>query len=156
VAVPLLLAVKLTPVGSAPDSVIEAFAGYPPAANENVPAAPAGNVVEPAVVMAGAWSTVRTKGSLVVPIEFVAVIVRSYTPPLPAVGVPEKAPEPVASANVTPAGKVPLTVIVGAGAPFAVTVMLAAVPATAVADKDDVNTGIVPPTERAKLWVVLP
>ena len=69
--------------------------------------------------MAGAWSTVRTKGSLVVPIEFVAVIVRSYTPPLPAVGVPEKAPEPVASANETPAGKVPLTVIVGAGAPFA-------------------------------------
>jgi hypothetical protein len=47
-------------------------------------------------------------------------------------------------------------VIVGAGTPLAVTVMLVAAPATAVADKDDVNTGVVPPTERAKLWVVLP
>jgi hypothetical protein len=70
--------------------------------------------------------------------------------------VPAKDPEPLASLNVMPEGKLPLAVIVGAGAPLAVTVTLVAAPTTAVADEDEVNAGIVPPTERAKLWVVLP
>ena len=46
--------------------------------------------------------------------------------------------------NVTPAGKLPATAIAGAGTPLAVTVILLALPATAVADEEDVNTGAVP------------
>jgi hypothetical protein len=46
--------------------------------------------------------------------------------------------------NVTPAGKLPATTIAGAGTPLAVTVILLAFPATAVADEEDVNTGAVP------------
>jgi hypothetical protein len=45
--------------------------------------------------------------------------------------------------NVTPAGKLPSTAIAGAGTPLAVTVILLALPATAVADDEDVNTGAV-------------
>jgi len=46
--------------------------------------------------------------------------------------------------NVTPAGKLPASAIAGTGTPLAVTVILLALPATAVADEEDVNTGAVP------------
>jgi hypothetical protein len=48
------------------------------------------------------------------------------------------------AANVTPAGKLPATEMAGTGAPLAVTVIVLALPAAAVADEEDVNAGAVP------------
>jgi len=49
-----------------------------------VPAVPTVNVVVPALVMAGAWLTVRVKFCVAAaPIPLDAVMVRGYTPPLP-------------------------------------------------------------------------
>ena len=53
VAVPLPLSVKVTPDGSAPDSVSVAV-GLPVVVTENVPAVPTVNVAALALVMAGA------------------------------------------------------------------------------------------------------
>ena len=63
VAVPLPLSVKVTPDGSAPDSV-NAAVGLPVVVTENDPAVPTVKVVEVALVMAGAVGaalTVRVK-----------------------------------------------------------------------------------------------
>ena len=60
VAVPLPLSTKVTPPGRAPVS-LRAADGEPVLVTVNVPALPTVKVVLAALVMAGAWSTVRLK-----------------------------------------------------------------------------------------------
>ena len=59
-AVPSPLSVKVTPAGSAPVSV-RAAVGNPVVVTVNVPAWPTVKVALAALVIAGAWSTVRVK-----------------------------------------------------------------------------------------------
>ena len=61
VAVPSRLSTKVTPVGSAPVSVNGVGIGKPVVVTVNVPAVLTTNVVLFALVIAGAWSTVRVK-----------------------------------------------------------------------------------------------
>ena len=60
VAVPSPLSTKVTPVGRGPDSV-RAGVGKPVVVTVNDPAVPTAKVLALALVMAGAWSTVRVK-----------------------------------------------------------------------------------------------
>src|SRR5207245_3753352 len=60
------------------------------------------------------------------PTPLAAVNVMGYVPPVPAAGVPLSTP--VVALNVTPLGKVPVSLKVGVGKPVAVTVKLPAVP----------------------------
>ena len=77
VAVPLLLSVNVTPVGNVPVCVIvmPGFRGKPVVVTVNVwPARPGANVALFALVIAGAWFTVRVKDcGGVEPTTFVAV-----------------------------------------------------------------------------------
>ena len=80
-----------------------------------VPAVPTVKVVLAALVMSGAWPTVRAKfcvASGLMPL--VAVTVKLKTPLLPTAGVPLSTP--VVLLSVTPWGRVPLvTLKLGAG-----------------------------------------
>src|SRR5580658_173586 len=79
---------NVTPVGRVPDSVIVG-AGKPVAVTVKVPATPLVKVVRDGDVMAGAWVTVSVKAWVAFgAIPFVAVIVISYVPSVPAAGVP--------------------------------------------------------------------
>src|SRR5688572_21915743 len=71
-----------------------------------------------------------------VPTPLSALNVRVYAPPVPGAGVP--ASTPVAAAKVTPLGKLPLRLNVGAGVPAAVTVKVPAVPTRKVVALADV------------------
>ena len=111
VAVPSVLSVKVTPLGRSPCSVIVKVGplGKPVVVTEKVPELPVVNVVLSALVIAGAWSTVRVKdwvASGEVPFE--AVIVKGYVPPVPSAGVPARVavPSPL-SVKVTPLGSAP-------------------------------------------------
>src|SRR5205814_1232534 len=105
------------------------------------PAVPTVKVALLALVRAGAWLTVREKLCVALaPTPLLAVKVRAYVPPVPAAGVPPSAP--VLALNVTPLGRAPVSLKVGAGKPLAVTVAtLALVRAGAWS------------TVRVKLWV---
>ena len=73
---PLLLLTKVTPVGSAPVSLITmvAFVGNPVVVTEKVPRVPTVKVVLFALVIAGAWLIVRVKlWGAVVPAVLLAV-----------------------------------------------------------------------------------
>ena len=109
VAVPLLFAVKVTPVGSVPVRV-SVGAGYPVVVTVKLKAVPTVALVLAALVMAGAWLTVKTKDWVAgCPIPFEAVIVRLYTPVLPAAGVPAMVAVPFPlSVKPSPEGKVAL------------------------------------------------
>ncbi len=72
-----------------------------------VPAVPTVKVVPLALLMTGAWSTTSVKVCVVpMPTELEGVKVRSYTPPVPACGVPLSTP--VDGLNETPLGSVPV------------------------------------------------
>ena len=75
------------------------------------------NAALAALVIAGASFTVSVKLCVTgAPTPLVAVKVSGYEPPAPVPGVPDSVAVPLPlSANVTPAGSVPPTVIVGAG-----------------------------------------
>ena len=60
VAVPSPLSLKVTPLGSAPDSVKDGV-GKPVVSTVNDAEAPTANVVLLGLMMAGAWSTVKLK-----------------------------------------------------------------------------------------------
>ena len=60
VAVPFPLSTKFTPAGSAPVSV-SAGTGNPMVVTVKLPSVPVVKVVLPALVIAGAWSTVSVK-----------------------------------------------------------------------------------------------
>ena len=62
-------------------------------------------------------------------------------PPVPAAGVPVRTP--VAGVNVTPVGRVPVTLYVGVGVPVAVTLNVAAVPTAKIVLVALVITGAV-------------
>jgi hypothetical protein len=106
------LSVKVTPVGRVPLSPIVAD-GNPLEVTENVPPLPTVNVVVAAEVIVELWLTVRVKLWVASdPIPFDAVIATGYVPPVPAAGVPESSPP---EESVTPDGRAPVSVIVGAG-----------------------------------------
>ena len=76
VAVPFPLFVKVTPLGSAPDSVRDGV-GDPVVVTVKLPAVPTVNVVLFVLVIAGDWVTVNVKPWLAgVPPPLLAVIVR--------------------------------------------------------------------------------
>src|SRR6266478_7748329 len=77
--------------------------GKPVAVTVNEPLAPTVTVVVLALVIIGAWSTVRVKFWVVFPEVLVALNMIGYVPPVPATGVPPRTP--VAGVNVTPAGR---------------------------------------------------
>ena len=71
-------------------------------------------VSEPALVMAGGWSTVSVKVWVTVPAVLVAVMASGKVPV--AVGVPARVAVPLPElSKVAPAGRVPASVSVGAG-----------------------------------------
>jgi hypothetical protein len=142
VAVPLPLSVKVTPVGSVPDSP-SAGVGNPVALNVKVPAVPAVKVVEGADVMAGGWSTVRVKLWVAgEPTPLVAVMVMGYVPPVPLAGVPARVAVPLPlSVKVTPVGSVPDSPSDAAGNPVAVTVKVPADPVVNVVEAADDTAG---------------
>jgi hypothetical protein len=75
-AVPFPLLTNVTPLGRAP-VWLKVGAGTPVAVTVNVPAVPTLNVVLVALVIAGAWFTVRVKVWLAgVPTPLLAVMVR--------------------------------------------------------------------------------
>ena len=103
VAVPLPLSAKVTPEGSAPDSVIAAV-GLPVVVTENDPAVPAVKVAELALVMAGACWMVTVSVCCTEPYALVAISGMAYDPAV--VGVPAKVAVPLPlSVNVTPGGR---------------------------------------------------
>ena len=70
-----------------------------------MPEVPATNVALAALVNAGASLTVSVNDWSVLPVVFVAVIVRLVTPPVPAAGVPLMTPD--VALSVRPLGSVP-------------------------------------------------
>ena len=121
---------NVTPLGSVPPS-LKLGAGNPVTVTVNVPAVPTVNVVLFALVIAGAWLTVRVKlCTALLPTPLLALKLIGYVPKVPAAGVPLNVL--VAELNVTPLGSVPVCVTVGAGTPVVVTVKVAALPTVKV------------------------
>src|SRR5258707_11453879 len=118
---------NVTPAGKAPLSVMLGV-GNPVVVTLNVPAAPTWNEAEFALVIAGASFTVSVKFCIAFGLTpFCAVNVMTNVPV--AVGVPLSVPVPLPlSRNVTPAGKAPLSVMLGVGNPVAVTLNVPAAP----------------------------
>ena len=135
VAVPLPLLVNVTPVGSVPVRVTVA-AGKPVVVMLNVPAVPIVNEALFALVMAGAWLTVSVKLCCAgEPTPLVAVMVSGYAPPVAADGVPAIVAVPLPlSVKVTPAGSVPVRVMVAVGPPVVVTEKVPGLPTTNVVE----------------------
>jgi hypothetical protein len=146
VAVPLPLFVNVTPLGSAPLSLIDDTVGFPVVAIVKLPAVPTVNVVLAPLVIAGAWLTVSVKLCVAaVPTPLLAVIVSGYVPPVPVAGVPPSVAVPFPLfVNVTPLGNVPVSLSVGVGLPVAVTVNVPAVPTVNVVLLPLVSAGAVP------------
>ena len=91
--------------------------GWPVAVKVKVPAVPTVKVVAATLVIAAGSVTVRVKACVgAVPTLLVAVKVRGNTPPWPGVGMPAS----TVPLKVTPAGRVPARLKVGAGKPLAV------------------------------------
>src|SRR5258708_5501831 len=128
VPVPLPLLRNVTPAGKAPLSVMLGV-GDPLVFTVNVPAAPTWNVTAFALVNAGALFTVSVKLCVAFGLApFCAVNVMANVPV--TVGVPLSVPVPLPlSRNVTPAGKAPLSVMLGVGDPLVFTVNVPAAPA---------------------------
>ena len=105
------------------------------------PAVPTLNAALLVLVFTGLWLTVMTRlcdAFGVVPLAAENVLVKTPF----AVGVPASEPVPLwLSVNVTPAGNVPLRVIVGTGKPLVVTVKDRGVPFGTVALAVLVNKG---------------
>jgi len=89
----------------------------------------------------GASSTVSVKFWVAFePTPFAAVMTIAYVLPVPAAGVPLSTP--VVVFKVTPDGKAPVSLNIGAGKPVAVTVKVPPVPTVNVAIVPLVNTGV--------------
>ena len=113
VAVPLPLSTNVTPVGRAPVSS-RAGSGVPVAVTGKENAVPKATVSDPALVIAGACSMVSVKLWVTVPTALAAVMMKVEVPRV--VGVPERVAVPLAPATkVTPGGRAPASVSVGAG-----------------------------------------
>jgi hypothetical protein len=93
-------------------------------------AAPTLNEAVGPLVMAGAWLTVSVKFWVAFGVTpLVALMVMGYVPPVLAAGMPLSTP---AEVKVTPAGRVPVALKVGAGNPLAVAVNDPAAPTVKV------------------------
>ena len=111
-------------------------------------------LADEALVILGVWLTVKVKACVAVPVVFLALMVSVNAPP--AVGVPAMVADPLAlPVKVTPEGRAPASLSVGAGLPDALTVKLNAVPTVALADAALVILGPWP-TVRVKVWVAVP
>src|SRR6266478_6280803 len=132
VPVPLPLLRNVTPAGKGPLSVMLGV-GDPLVFTVNVPAAPTWNVTAVTLVIVGGWPTVSVKFCVAFGVTlFCAVNVMTNVPDV--VGVPLSVPVPLPlSRNVTPAGKVPLSVMIGVGNPVVVTLNVPATPTWKVA-----------------------
>src|SRR5205085_7199990 len=95
------------------------------------------NVAAFGLVIVGASRTVRMNVCGVAAIVFVAVNVIEYVPPVPAAALPPSTP----ALNVTPVGRTPLSVNVGAGKPVAVGLNVPGVPTVKMVLAADVNAG---------------
>ena len=152
VAVPSPLSTKVTPPGSAPVS-LSAGVGKPVVVTVKLPGVPTVNVVLSALVIAGAWSTVRVK-------FWVASGCH-------AVGGGDRQRIGAAGARagcrrawrcrrrcpkVTPAGSAPVSLSAGVGTPVVVTVKVPGVPTVKVALSALVIAGAWS-TVSVKLWV---
>ena len=128
VAPPLLLAVKVTPLGNVPLS-LSAGAGKPLSVTVKLPPEPTVNVVLAVLVIADAWSTVSVKlcvASAPMPLWREGKVAVVSPLRLPVTAVPLSTP--VAAVKVMPLGNVPLSLNAGAGKPLSVTVKLPAAP----------------------------
>ena len=128
VGVPLSTPVEAlndTPVGSVPDT-LSVGTGVPVAVTVKEPGAATVKVVLLGLVIAAAWLTVRVKLCVALgDTPLAAAMVIGYEPPVPAAGVPLRTPPAL---KVTPDGKAPVSLKVGAGKPVAVTLNDPAVP----------------------------
>ena len=125
-----VVVLSVTPLGRVPVVVKVKLLGWPVAVTVKLPEVPTVKVVSAALVIAAGSVTVRVKACVgAVPTPLVAVKVRLYTPPVPAVGVPLRTP----LAKVTPLGRVPVRLKVGTGKPLAVGVKLPNEPTAKVA-----------------------
>src|SRR5712692_9055074 len=140
VPVPLPLLRNVTPAGKGPLSVMLGV-GDPLVVTVSVPAAPTWKVATFALVIVGGWPTVSVKLCVAFGLTpFCAVNVMANVPD--AVGVPLSVPVPLPLLrNVTPAGKVPLSVMLGVGDPLVVTLNVPATPTWKVAAFALVNAG---------------
>lgn len=110
---------KVTPEGNSPNSP-NVGVGKPVPVTVNEPAEPNINVVLFPLEIAGGWSTITVKLCVAFdPTPLLAVNVIEYAPAVPAAGVPVRIP--VVALNVTPEGREPDSVVVGAGDPVVVT-----------------------------------
>src|SRR6266545_4065015 len=112
---------------------IDAAIGKPVVVTVNVPALPTVNVVALALVMAGAWLTVRVKLCVAFGVTpLFAVMVIGYVPPVPGSGVPASVAVPsLLLTKVTPPGSAPVSLMfidAPVGKPVVVTVNVPAVP----------------------------
>src|SRR5262249_8767013 len=127
VAVPSPLSVKVTPLGSKFAGILSAAVGKPAVVTVNEPGLPTVNVVLLALVMAGAWFTVRVKGVGRASRRAIwAVMVKGkvdgWAPSLAGVPARVAVPSPL-SVNVTPPGSTLAGMLsAAAGKPVVVTV----------------------------------
>ena len=154
VAVPFLLSVNVTPVGSAPVSD-NVELGTPLVVTVKVPVWPVVKVVPAGLVIPGTWLTVRMKAWVPAGLTpFVAVIVNGYGTAEPAAGVPESVPVPsLLSVNVTPGGRAPVSDNWQRGYPVVLTVYVAAWPTVKVVPLELVIWHAAALTVRVKFWV---
>ena len=135
---PVALRVNVMPAGSVPVTVAVAR-GKPVLVTVKVLATPTPKVAEAALVIAGAWFTVKVNDCTAgAPLPLDALNVNGYVPPVPAAAVPARVAVPFGfEVNVTPAGNVPVSEMVAD--PFTRTVNVSAVPTMKVVDEALVN-----------------
>ncbi len=143
-AVPSPWSVKPTPTGSAPVTDNVVGDGYPAVVvTVNAPAEPTANTAPSALVITGFLTTVRVNAWTAFGLTpLAAVRLSENDPPAPAEGVPAMVAVPLPlSVKLTPAGREPVLVIAGVGAPVVVTVNEPAEPTANVAELALVNAG---------------
>src|SRR5262249_6054828 len=126
VPVPLPLSTNVTPSGRAVPLRVIGGVGVPVVVTVKVPAWPTVNLAALALVIASPGLTVSVKVWVALGVTALRAVEESVeVPPLPAAGLPLSfaVPSPL-STNVTPDGKLPLSVSVGVGNPVVVTVKL--------------------------------
>jgi len=144
VAVPLVLALKVNPLGRAPVSASVAV-GEPVVVTVKVETLPTVGVTRELLVNFGGVPMVMVKACVTEPLALVAVRVRMEVPAV--VGVPEMVAVPLVLAlKVNPAGRAPVSASVAVGEPVVVTVKFKAFPTVSEVEAELVNLVAVPIT----------
>src|SRR5664280_87152 len=139
VAVPLVLALKVNPLGRAPVSASVAV-GEPVVVTVKVEALPTVGVTRELLVNFGGVPMVMVRACVTEPLALVAVRVSVEVPAVVGVPVMVAVPSPLLVKR-TPVGTVPVSVMAAVGEPVVVTVKENAVPTTPVAEPALVNFG---------------